>query len=435
MVVFVVLGLHGRGVVWAGAPTGAASEPLESARAELRAGRHESAIDGFKRILTTGEPTLERRLAALEGLCEAQTRIALAQKRPEVATRAIEACSAALHIESGVARLWRLRGLARLAAGQPEQALINFNHALRLDPADAIALRHRGLVQLGLGRNSEADTDFQRAARLDPDQAWHAFNRGLLAARGGKIAEAVEAWHAFEQARGPAGREWLAFVARRDGGDADARRVVEAMQRGDGTREPPKKEVAPESAKKEPVAEPAKKEVAPASSKKEPVAEPAKKEVAPEPPKKEPVAEPAKKEVAPEPPKKEPVAEPAKKEVAPEPPKKEPVAEPAKKEVAPEPPKKESVAEPLKKEVASVAGKGGGYEFRLGSFQDRGNLESTLRALQGAGLTVREEMVMVGDKRFYRLTAGPFASEEEAKAAQEKATKVPGVRPEAVRAR
>ncbi|MBF0164076.1 MAG: SPOR domain-containing protein [Magnetococcales bacterium] len=427
MVVFVVLGLHGRGVVWAGAPTGAAPEPLESARAELRAGRHESAIDGFKRILTTGEPTLERRLAALEGLCEAQTRIALAQKRPEVATRAIEACSAALHIESGVARLWRLRGLARLAAGQPEQALINFNHALRLDPADAIALRHRGLVQLGLGRNSEADTDFQRAARLDPDQAWHAFNRGLLAARGGKIAEAVEAWHAFEQARGPAGREWLAFVARRDGGDADARRVVEAMQRGDGTREPTKKEVATEPLKKEPVAEPKPlTETAP---------EPAKKAVVIEPPKKEPVAEPAKKEVAPASSKKEPVAEPAKKEVAPEPPKKEPVAEPAKKEVAPEPPKKEPVAEPLKKEIASVVGKGGGYEFRLGSFQDRGNLESTLRALQGAGLTVREEMVMVGDKRFYRLTAGPFANEEEAKAAQEKATKVPGVRPEAVRPR
>ncbi|GAB0055830.1 hypothetical protein SIID45300_00127 [Candidatus Magnetaquicoccaceae bacterium FCR-1] len=388
------LGLFASGVAWAGAPTGAGPDPLESVRAELRAGRHESAIDGFTRLLTTGEPTRERRLAALEGRCEAQTRLSLAKKRPEAAARAIEDCSAALHLESGVARLWRLRGLARLAAGQPEQALINFNHALRLEPADAVALRHRGLVQLGLGRHAEADADFQRAARLDPDQAWHAFNRGLLAARSGKIPEAVEAWRAFEQARGPAGREWLAFVARREGGDADARRVVEAMQRADGNRDASKNEPAPEPAKKA--------EIPP---------EPAKKaEIPPEPAKKA--------EIPPEPAKKA--------EIPPEPAKKA--------EIPPEPAKKAEIPpEPAKKESASMAGKGGRYEFRLGSFLDRGNLESTLRALNGAGLAVREEEVMVGEMRFFRLTAGPFVTEEEAKTAQEKAAKVPGVRPEPVR--
>ncbi|MBF0417337.1 MAG: SPOR domain-containing protein [Magnetococcales bacterium] len=424
----VLLGLAGGGEVWGAPITAAGPDPLETARAELRAGRYESASDGFMRILSTGEPTRERRLAALEGRCEALTRLALAQKRPDVAMRAVEECSSALHLESGVARIWRLRGVARLAAGQPEQALINLNHALRLDPADGVALRHRGLVQLGLGRHAEAESDFHRAARLEPDQAWHAFNRGLLAARSGKLPEAVEAWRAFELARGSQGREWLAFVARRDGGDADARRVVEAMQRTAASAESKKPEPLTETAKKEPAPESLKKESEVEPVQKEPAAEPApsKKETVAEAAKREPAAEPA-------PSKKETVAEAAKREPAvPSVPLKEIMAAPARKA-----PASDQSASPkeMRSAGAPAVGQAGGYEFRLGSFQDRGNLESTLRAMSAAGLTVREETVVVGERRFFRVTAGPFVLEAEAKAAWERASKVPGVHPEPVRAR
>ncbi|MBF0340484.1 MAG: SPOR domain-containing protein [Magnetococcales bacterium] len=340
-------------LVWTGNPLVAetAPDPLEAGRVALRAGQLEEAVEAFTRMLNTDagrEGTGERRLGALEGRCDALTRQALLQKRVEPALRAVEDCSAALREQANLGRVWRLRGLARLAAGQPEQALINFNHALRLDPADGVALRNRGVVLLGLGRLAEAEGDFQRAGRIDPDQAWHHFNRGVVHARNHRNNEAVDAWKEFLRLRGVKGREWLELVARQ-GGDPELKRLLDTLDR--------------------------------------PEAAPAVSAPMPETPVPAPVAAP-------------PAA---------------PVVEPA--------------------PARSVPVQSGGFEFRLGSFQDRSNLDATLKALHGLGFPVREEEVTVGDRLFYRLVAGPFATEESARQAMERAARVPNVHPESVRSR
>ncbi|MBF0215134.1 MAG: tetratricopeptide repeat protein, partial [Magnetococcales bacterium] len=231
----VILGVIGGGMGAASASP--VEDPLETGRALLRSGEFARAASAFARV-TDADGKPERRLAVQEGRCEALAYQSLAEKRAELAMLAVESCSESIRLDSSVARSWRLRGVARLAAGQLEQALINFNHALRLSPEDGAALRERGVVLLGLGRLSDAETDFQRAARLDPDRAWNEFNRGWILARQGRVAEAVEAWQGFLRQRGAGGREWLARVARPVSGvDPEVRRVFEALERAEQSQE------------------------------------------------------------------------------------------------------------------------------------------------------------------------------------------------------
>ncbi|MBF0190509.1 MAG: tetratricopeptide repeat protein [Magnetococcales bacterium] len=440
------------GVAWAGEPTGGSGvDPLEQGRTWSRAGEHARAAEAFTRVLQGKDAGPERRLGALEGRCEALTRQSLHEKRGELALQAVEDCSERLRLESGSARIWRLRGLARLAAGQPEQALINFNHALRLAPDDWMTLRDRGVVLLGLGRMAEAEGDFQRVARLDPDQAWNHFNRGVVLARNGRVAEAAEAWREFVRVRGKNAREWLAQMVARPGGDPEARKVFEAMERADpvgesvvsaGSTPSPPATLAVSSpgpgvpAVKEPpggsvpgsgalaVKEP------PGGSVTGPGALAVK-----EPPGGS-VTGPGALAVK-EPPGVSSSATPSSAPTVAETP---PVALPSAAAVAEGAGRNKSPAGGAT--VPAAAGKGAlslpasanGYEVRFGSFQERSNLEATLRSLNGLGVTVREEEVMVGERHFYRLVAGPF-DESETRAVVEKASRVPGVHPEPVRAR
>ncbi|NGZ05824.1 MAG: hypothetical protein G8237_05650 [Magnetococcales bacterium] len=318
-----------------------AGDPVESGRALLRSREYARAVEHFSGLLESPDGGVERRLAALEGRCEALTRQALAERRVDLAVRAVEDCSERIRLDAGAARVWRWRGVARLAANQPDQALINFNHALRLQPDDPVTLQERGVVFLGLGRHSEAESDFSQVARLEPQQGWWHFNQGLLLARQGKNGEAVAAWREFIRLRGEGSLEWLSGLAGRSQSWPEVRRVVDLLMKkpGEGGAAP-----APVSA---PVAA-----VAPAA-------------------------------------------------------------------VTP-----------------SAASSGsGGYLLRLGSFQDRGNLATARRTLDPLGWTIREEEVMVGERRFYRLMSGPYPNEAEARQALEQAGRLPGIQPEIQRVR
>jgi tetratricopeptide (TPR) repeat protein len=63
---------------------------------------------------------------------------------------------------------------------QYDLALIRYNNALALNPADISALSNRGEILLKLGKFQEAAQDFKRAIELDPVKEDGAANRARL---------------------------------------------------------------------------------------------------------------------------------------------------------------------------------------------------------------------------------------------------------------
>ena len=71
-----------------------------------------------------------------------------------------------------------MKGWARAELGLHEEALPDFDAALRLDPNNAWAFMSRGRAKADLGRYEEALADFDTALRLDPDYVWTLRNPG-----------------------------------------------------------------------------------------------------------------------------------------------------------------------------------------------------------------------------------------------------------------
>jgi Flp pilus assembly protein TadD len=63
--------------------------------------------------------------------------------------------------------------------GRTEQALAQFDLAIRYRPDRAAAWANRGLLLATLGRNDEAASDFRRALELEP--GWAEVRRALAA--------------------------------------------------------------------------------------------------------------------------------------------------------------------------------------------------------------------------------------------------------------
>ena len=60
--------------------------------------------------------------------------------------------------------------------GQYQQAIEEYDKAIKLNPNVAIGYGHRGLSYLGLGQNERAIEDYDEAIKLDPDNA-EAYNK------------------------------------------------------------------------------------------------------------------------------------------------------------------------------------------------------------------------------------------------------------------
>lgn len=106
----------------------------------------------------------------------------------------IEACTRliqSLKTNDELATAYYLRGWAYADDRQPQQALPDFNEALRLRPNDALVLSARGMVYREMGADSRALTDYNAAVVLKPNYAPTYLNRGLLYAGQGKAAEAI----------------------------------------------------------------------------------------------------------------------------------------------------------------------------------------------------------------------------------------------------
>jgi Flp pilus assembly protein TadD len=82
-------------------------------------------------------------------------------------------------------------GLVFLKQGQTDEALREFQAALRLKPDDALAHNNLGLALLNQGQTDEAIRQFQEAIRLKPDYAPAHYNLGLAFLHQGRTDDAI----------------------------------------------------------------------------------------------------------------------------------------------------------------------------------------------------------------------------------------------------
>jgi type IV pilus assembly protein PilF len=86
-------------------------------------------------------------------------------------------------------------GTEALRAGNPQEALREYDEALKLDDIFADAHMGRGLVlEFGFNKLGEAEREYRRAIELRPTYAEAQNNLGQLLARTGRLEEAVKAF-------------------------------------------------------------------------------------------------------------------------------------------------------------------------------------------------------------------------------------------------
>jgi tetratricopeptide (TPR) repeat protein len=83
------------------------------------------------------------------------------------------------------------RGMENSQAGRYDQALKDFNDALKLKPNDALLITYRGVVYYAKGQNDLAMKDFNRAIEIDPKGGKAYYQRGMIYANQEKYAQAV----------------------------------------------------------------------------------------------------------------------------------------------------------------------------------------------------------------------------------------------------
>lgn len=122
--------------------------------------------------------------------------------RGEYSERLIPACTAVIHSHrqtpEKLARAFFYRGRALADNSQFDQAIRDFDQAIRLDPGFPDAFNFRGVALAGEGQFARAIPDFDEAIHLDANYAAAIYNRGLAAQNLGRTDEAARY---FEKAK------------------------------------------------------------------------------------------------------------------------------------------------------------------------------------------------------------------------------------------
>ncbi len=84
------------------------------------------------------------------------------------------------------------KGMEDSQAGRDDQALKDFNDALKLKPNDALLITYRGVVYYAKGQNDLAMKDFNRALELDPKLGKPHYQRGMIYENQEKYSQALE---------------------------------------------------------------------------------------------------------------------------------------------------------------------------------------------------------------------------------------------------
>ena len=104
---------------------------------------------------------------------------------------AIEQYNKAIRLNPNSAVAYNNRGVAKDSLDQHEDAITDYNEVLRLNPKDAATYNNRGLANINLGKHEDAITDFDQAIRLNPDDAEAYYNRGNVKKSLGEYKDAI----------------------------------------------------------------------------------------------------------------------------------------------------------------------------------------------------------------------------------------------------
>ena len=83
------------------------------------------------------------------------------------------------------------QGIENSQAGRYDQALKDFNEALKLKPNDPLLITYRGVVYYAKGQNDLAMKDFDLAIQIDPKCGKAYYQRGMIYENQEKYAQAV----------------------------------------------------------------------------------------------------------------------------------------------------------------------------------------------------------------------------------------------------
>jgi tetratricopeptide (TPR) repeat protein len=97
------------------------------------------------------------------------------------------------------ARVWYCLGLARFEAGNQQQALGDFQHAVQIDPSDADSHYYVAAVELDLKDYTHAIEEFQKAIELSPLHASAQYGLARALQRTGMTAESRAHLQRFQQ--------------------------------------------------------------------------------------------------------------------------------------------------------------------------------------------------------------------------------------------
>src|ERR1700733_5844397 len=110
--------------------------------------------------------------------------------------RSIAGCSALIQSgqETGInlARAFNYRGAAGVRKGEYDQAIQDFDQALKLNPNSAEAFYNRGRTYARKGDDSHAILDYDQALRLNPSLANAFYGRGIANTNKGDYDHAVQ---------------------------------------------------------------------------------------------------------------------------------------------------------------------------------------------------------------------------------------------------
>ncbi|MCX5893812.1 MAG: tetratricopeptide repeat protein [Deltaproteobacteria bacterium] len=83
------------------------------------------------------------------------------------------------------------QGMENSQIGRYDQAIKDFNDALKVKPNDATLITYRGVVYYAKGQIDLAMKDFNRAIEIDPKAGKAYYQRGMIYENQGKYAQAV----------------------------------------------------------------------------------------------------------------------------------------------------------------------------------------------------------------------------------------------------
>jgi tetratricopeptide (TPR) repeat protein len=101
------------------------------------------------------------------------------------------------------------RGLVLASLGRLEEAIIDFNKAIKYSRNNYITLTNRGVAFATLGKFSNAIKDFDSAIKINPGYGEAYLNRGIIFELSGDISRACSDWKKALSLRQFATKTWI----------------------------------------------------------------------------------------------------------------------------------------------------------------------------------------------------------------------------------